>query len=155
MREPLTERPAVVQGALGLGHAVIGHLLVDLPRQLDELGRDIELARAPAEVEGVHGQAVSAHAGARVEAHEPVGLGRGRVDDLPDVDAHAIGEHRKLVDERDVDRAEDVLEQLGQLGGLGAGYAHELIAHQPVERFRPLGARLGQPTQRPWACRAA
>ena len=125
MRAPLTEQPGVVERALGLGHAVVGHLLVDLARELDELGGHVELARAPAQVEGVDRQAVPAHARAGLEAHEAVGLGRGRLDDLPDVDAHAVGEHRQLVDERDVDRAEDVLEQLGQLGGLGGGDAHE------------------------------
>ncbi|MCL2770232.1 MAG: nucleotide sugar dehydrogenase, partial [Solirubrobacterales bacterium] len=49
-------KPGVVEDALDLGHAVVGHLLVDLPGQLDELGRHVELARAPGEVEGVDGQ---------------------------------------------------------------------------------------------------
>ena len=102
-----------------------------MPGQLDELGGHVELARAPAQIEGVDGQAVAAHAGAGLEAHEAVGLGRGGVDDLPDVDAHAVGQHRELVDERDVDRAEDVLEQLRQLGRLGARHAHDLIADEP------------------------
>jgi hypothetical protein len=87
---------------------------------------------------------VPAHAGSGLEAHEPVGLGGGGVDDLPDVDAHAVGEHRKLVAERDVDRAEDVLEELRQLGGRGRGDPHEVVAHKPVERFGTLGARLGE-----------
>ena len=38
--------------------------------------------------------------------------------DLPDVDAHPVAQLRELVDERDVDGAVDVLEQLRQLGGL-------------------------------------
>ena len=63
--------------------------------------------------------------GPGLEAHEAERLGRGGVDDLPDVDAHAVGEHRELVDERDVDRAEDVLQQLRQLGHLGRGDRHE------------------------------
>ena len=82
--------------------------------------------------------------GPGLEAHEPVGLGGRRVDDLPDVDAHAVGEHRQLVDQRDVDRAEDVLEQLRQLRRLGAGDAHDLVADEPVELRGALGAGLGQ-----------
>ena len=39
--------------------------------------------------------------------------------DLPDVDVHPVAQLRELVDERDVDGAVDVLEQLRQLGGLG------------------------------------
>ena len=58
--------------------------------------------------------------GPGLKRHEAVGLGRGGVDHLPDVDAHAVAEDRQLVDERDVHRAEDVLEQLGQLRRLAA-----------------------------------
>ena len=123
MREPLDRLARVVQRPLGLLEAEVGHLLVDLAGELDELGREVVLARLPGQVERVDRQAVAAHAGPGLEAHEAVGLGRGGVDDLPDVDAHAVGEHRHLVDERDVDRAEDVLEQLGELGDLGRGDA--------------------------------
>ncbi len=49
----------------------------------------------------------------------PNGFVAAASDDLPDVDVHPVAELRELVDERDVDRAEDVLEQLRQLGGLG------------------------------------
>ena len=57
--------------------------------------------------------------GPGLEGHEAERLRRGRVDDLPDVDVHPVAELRELVDERDVHRAEDVLEQLRQLGRLG------------------------------------
>ena len=50
----------------------------------------------------------------------PNGLVAGGVDDLPDVDLHPVAEQRELVDERDVDRAEDVLEQLRELRRLRA-----------------------------------
>ena len=53
------------------------------------------------------------------EAHEPERLGRRRVDDLPDVEVHPLAQQGELVDEGDVDVAEDVLEQLGHLGGIG------------------------------------
>ena len=97
------------------------------------------------EVEGIDRQAVAAHPRPGLEAHEPVRLGRGGVDDLPDVDAHALGEYRQLVDERDVDRAEDVLEQLGQLGRLGGRDPDDLIAHAPVELVGPVEAGRGDP----------
>ena len=42
-----------------------GIALVDLTGELDELGLHVELARPPGEVEGVHRQAVAAHARAR------------------------------------------------------------------------------------------
>ena len=100
----------------------------------------MELARAPGQVERVDRQAVAAHPGTGLEAHEPVGLGRGRVDDLPDVDSHPLGEDRQLVDERDVDRAEDVLEQLGHLGGLGRRDPDDVIADAAVELLGALGA---------------
>ena len=109
----------VVERALDPLDAVVGHLLVDLAGELDELGGHVELARAPGQVERIDGQAVAAHPRTGLEAHEPVGLGRGGVDDLPDVDPHPLGEDRQLVDERDVDRAEDVLQQLGHLRDLG------------------------------------
>ena len=51
-------------------------------------------------------------AGAGLEAHEAVGSGRGGVDDLRDVDADPVGEDGELIDEHDVDRAEDALQQL-------------------------------------------
>ena len=134
----------VVERAFDLLHAVVGHLHVDLPGELDELGGEVELAGAPREVERVHGQAVAAHARSGLEAHEAEGLGRGGVDHLPDVDLHAVGEDRQFVDQRDVDRAEDVLEQLGQLRRLGRAHGHDLVADQAVEVDRALRAHLGQ-----------
>ena len=55
----VVQRP---RDALG---AVVGHVLVDLAGQLDELGREVVLARLPAEVERVDRQAVAAQARAR------------------------------------------------------------------------------------------
>ena len=62
------------------------------------------------------------------------------VDDLPDVDLHAVAEHRDLVDERDVDRPEDVLEQLRELGDLERRDRHDLVADRAVQRARALEA---------------
>ena len=135
----------VVERAGDLLDAEVRHRLVDLARELDELGRHVELARPPGQVERVDRQAVPAHAGARVEAHEAERLGRRGVDDLPDVDAHPVAEHRQLVDERDVDRAEDVLEQLRHLGGVRRRHRHELVAHVAVELERALEAGVREP----------
>src|SRR4026208_1870785 len=41
-------------------------------------------------------------AGAGGEGHDPERLRGGRVDDLPDVDAHPLGQQGELVHERDV-----------------------------------------------------
>ena len=78
--------------------------------------------------------------GPGLKRHEAERLGGGGVDDLPDVDPHPVAEDRELVDERDVDRAEDVLEQLRQLGGLGARELVHGVDRAPVERGGPLRA---------------
>ena len=72
--------------------------------------------------------------GPGLERGEPERLRRGRVDDLPDVDPHPVAELRELVDERDVDRAVDVLEQLRQLGRLGRRDAVDGVDRGAVER---------------------
>ena len=119
MREPLHRLPGLVEGVLDPLDAEGGLGLVDLAGELDELGVEVVLAGLEGEVEGVDRQAVPAHPGPGLEAHEPERLGRGGVDHLPDVDAEPLAELRQLVDEGDVDRAEDVLEQLRELGRLG------------------------------------
>ena len=48
---------------------------------------------------------------------------------------------RHLVDQRDVDGAEDVLEQLRELGDLGGGDRHDVVADAPVELDGAVGAR--------------
>ena len=82
------------------------------------------------------------HTGPGFKAHETEGLGRGGVDDLPDVDAHALGKDRQLVHERDIDRTEDVFKQLGELAGLRRRNAHGVVAHAaaagcPPDRDKP------------------
>ena len=92
------------------------HARVDLARELDEARPLAVLGRLPGEVEGIERDAVAAEARARVERHEAERLGLGRLDDLPDVDPHAVEDHLQLVHERDVHGAEDVLEELRGLG---------------------------------------
>jgi hypothetical protein len=62
---------------------------------------------------------VPADPGPRHEAHKAERLGRRRVDRFPHVDTKLAGEHRQLVDQRDVDVAERVLEQLREFGFFG------------------------------------
>src|SRR5581483_11418207 len=133
----------VVQGAFDPLDAVVGHALVDFPGEFDELGGHVKFSGAPGQIERVDGEAVSAHPGAGLEGHEAVGFGGGGVDDFPDVDAHPVTQDRELVDQGDVDRAKDVLQQFGQLGRFGGGDGHEVIAYLPVELHRPRHALLG------------
>ena len=76
-----------------------------------------------------------AHAGARREAHVAERLGAGGVDGAPDVDVERGGEHRQLVDERDVHVPEGVLEQLDQLGLGRRAHGHDLVDERAVERL--------------------
>ena len=65
---------------------------------------------------------MAAETGAGIERLEAVGLALGRVDHFPDVDAHAVAEDGKLVDEADVDVAVGVLEDLFHLGNGRRGH---------------------------------
>ncbi len=62
---------------------------------------------------------MAAEAGAGVKGLEAKGLGFGGVDDFVDVDAHAHAKLLELVDQRDIDAAIDVFEELGHLGHRG------------------------------------
>ena len=109
-------------------HDVVGHVVVDVVGELDEAELLAERALdPPREVARVDRQAVAAAPGPGREAHVAERLGRGRVDRLPDVDAEVGREHRELVDERDVDVPERVLEQLGQLGLPRARDGNDLV----------------------------
>ena len=149
--DPEQQHPGALDRLLGLVEgagdpvdAVGGLGAVDFPGQLDELGVEVVLARLEGEVEGVDRQAVAAHPRAGVEAHEPERLGRRGFDHLPDVDPEPVAELGKLVDEGDVDRAEDVLEQLRQLRCLRRGEDDDLAADQLVQLAGSLGAGFGQ-----------
>ena len=76
---------------------------------------------------------MATHAGARFELHEPERLRRSCVHDLPDVDPEPVAELRQLIHQGDVHRPEDVLEQLGELGRLGAGEPDHPVAHELVD----------------------
>ena len=103
----------------------------------------VVLARLPREVERVERDAVAAEARARIERLEAVRLRLCRLDDLPDVDAHAVADDGHFVGEADVDVAVRVLEQLLHLrDGRGADLVHAAFEHMAVQRRGDLGAVL-------------
>ena len=81
-------------------------------------------------------QAMAAEPGARIEGRVAERLGLGRLDDLPDVDAHRLERHLQLVHERDVHRAIRVLQDLDGLSGARGRDAHDAVQRAPVERLR-------------------
>ncbi len=72
----------------------------------------------------------------------PNGFVAARVEHLPDVDSHAVVDHLELVDQGDVHRAEDVLQQLGGLGGAGVRHPHHAGHHLLVELLRQVAGDL-------------
>ena len=135
MRAPLSARPGVLAERLRrLVDDAARHRRVDLAGQLDKAGRDVEFARLPGQVERIDRDAVAAEPGPGIERHKAERLGLGRVDHLPDVDAHRLEHDLQLVDERDVDRAEDVLGELDRLGGLERRDRHGARDDCVVER---------------------
>src|SRR5690606_10793878 len=87
----------------------------------DEARGAVEFARLPGQVERINGNAVSAKSGAGIEGHEAERLCLCRVDDFPNINAHAVKNDLEFVDHGDVDGAEDVLHQLRGLGHLAIG----------------------------------
>src|SRR5579872_1889775 len=130
----------VESGCDGFDH-VVRHRGVDFAGELDETCGEIVFARFPGKIEGVDRDAVTAEAGAGIERHEAERLGGRGVDDFPDVHAHAQAEHFELVDHRDIDAAEDVLEQLGHFGGSRRADWDNFGDDRGVERYRRAPAR--------------
>ena len=92
--------------------------VVDLARGADQAGC---FRRAVDDEPGIDRDAVAADAGAGLQDVD-ARMAVGQLDHLPDVEAHAVADHRQLVGEGDVDVAEGVLGQLDQLGGVGVGH---------------------------------
>ena len=87
--------------------------------------------------------------GPGVNFMNPNGFVRRGADHLPDVEVHPLAQQGELVDEGDVDVAEHVLEQLGQLGGVRRRHLDDPVVDGGQERRRSPG-RLGvvAPTSR-------
>ena len=115
------------------------HGRVDLAGELDEARVQAVFARLPGEIERVDRDAVPAEPRPRIEGHEAERLGLGRLDHLPDVDAHGRVDHLELVDEGDVDGPKNVLGDLDRLGRRGRRDRHDAAHHLLVE-----GARQGE-----------
>ncbi len=68
---------------------MIGHCRIHFSGQLNESSREIIFSRFPRQIIRIDRNAMPAQAWPRIKRHETKGLGRRRVNDLPDVDAHA------------------------------------------------------------------
>ena len=90
------------------------------------------------------GDAVAADAGAGAEGLEAERLGLGAADDVPQVDAEVVAEHRHLVDQGDVDVAEVGLQDLDGLGLARAAGADDLVGEAAVEGGGRFGAGGGE-----------
>src|SRR3954463_15281874 len=97
-------------------HHMLGHASVNLARQLDKTRVLIELACLPSQVKWVDRNTVAPEAWARIKRHEPERLGLGSFYNLPDINTHCAINQFQLVHQRDVNTAEDVLEQFGCFG---------------------------------------
>src|SRR6266581_4240493 len=126
--------PAIVERVGHHLHDVRGHLPVDLVGERDEARLIAREPHLPREVIRIGRQAVAPQARPRPEGHEAEGLGGGGRDDLPHRDAELAAHDRELVDERDVDRAEGVLEQLDHLRRLRARHGDDARRDPRVER---------------------
>ena len=142
---PLDGLPAPVQGFYRPLHHVIGHVGIYLSCQFDEAGGEVELSGPPGEVEGIYGDTVPSQTRAGVEGLKAEGFALCHLDHLPYVHPHPLAEHLHLVDQGDIDRPVDVLEQLRHLGHPGGGYRDHPLDHRPVERLANPEAALRHP----------
>src|SRR5262249_53594524 len=113
---------------------ILRHSRIDLAGKLDEARCDVELARLPSQIEWVDGYAMAAESGSGIEWHEPEGFGLGRVDHLPNVDAHFRVDDLQLVDQRDIDGSEDILGQFDGFGRAGGRDRDHRLDEAAVER---------------------
>src|SRR5208283_3420146 len=123
-----------VEGRDGGGDHVVGHGHVDFASQFDEAGAEVKLLRLPGKIKRIDRNTVSAQTRPGIKCMEAERLGGGGVDDLPDVEVHAQAEHLKFVDQRDVNAAIDVLQQLGHLRGRRRGDGNGAAENRPVKR---------------------
>ena len=94
---------------------MVRHGGIHFAGQLDEARGEIIFARFPRKIIGVHRDAVAAEARAGIKGHEAEGLGRGAVDNFPDIQIHAQAKLLQLVHQRDVHAAKYIFEQLHHL----------------------------------------
>ena len=129
-----------VERLLQTMHHIHRHGGVHLAGQLDELGVLPILACLPREVEWINRDAMPAKTGAGIESHVAERFGLRGVDDFPHVNAHRGIDLLEFVHQRDVHAAEDVLEQLGRLGGTAGRDRHDGLDGLAVKLDRALQA---------------
>ena len=130
----------IQQLAYPLDH-VVRHGVVDLSGKLNETGGEVVLLRLPRQIERVERNAMATESRPGIEGHVAKRLSFGRLDDLPDVDPHPFTEQGQLVDHRDIDDTEDVLQQLGHLSDTRRGNTENTaIEHRFVQPRGSLGA---------------
>ena len=82
-------------------------------------------------------------AGSRIERREAERLGGGGADDLPDIDAHGIGDDFEFVDEADVDGAVDVFQQLGEFRDLARADGDDRVEGRLIQGHARIQASRG------------
>ena len=145
VRDPQYQDFGAVQGpvlvAQGPGrplHHEIGHRAVDVPGQFDKPGGKVIFPGLPGQVKRVDGDAMTPQARTGIKGLEPERFRTGGLDDLKDIHSHPQAQHLEFIDQGDVHRPVDVLQELAHLGRLGGGHRNHPVDHLGVERH-PMG----------------
>ena len=131
---------ALGQEFAGLGHHVIGTGVIDFACRANQAR---QLRRGVHDEPRIHRDAVPAHSRSGTQ-NVDAGVQVRQLDQLPHVDPQAFRYFGQFVGEGDVDVAERVLGQLGQLGGFRVGQANLSAAESPIELCRFLSGLRGQ-----------
>ena len=107
--------------------------------EFDETGVDSIFASLPSQVEWIDRNAVPADPGAGIVGNKAERLGGGRANNLMKIDAHLVSDDLHFVHQTDVDRAVDVLEQLGEFGGASIPYLSTETVLNGVVGYRRRG----------------
>jgi hypothetical protein len=119
------------------------HGRIDFTREFDKARFLSELLRLPCEIKRVNRDAMPAQSRPRIKRHEAERFRLRGGDDLPDVNVHRAINRLEFVDERDVDAAENVFEQLRRLGRAAVRDGNESADRRankfPLRRFQTRG----------------
>ncbi len=102
------------------------HGAVDFARKFHEARFLSDLPRLPREIKRINRDAMTAEAGAGIKRHEAERLGARGGDDFPNVNVHRGINALEFVDERDVDAAKYIFQQLRRLGRAAVGDRHQI-----------------------------
>ena len=140
IRDPQYQDFGAVQGPVvvtqGLNHPLhheIRHRGVDIAGQFDKPGGKIIFPGLPGQVKGIDGNAMAPQAWTGIEGLEPERLGLGGLDDLKDIHPHPQAQHLQFIDQGDVHRPVDVLQQLAHFRRLGGRHLDHTVDHLGVE----------------------